>query len=144
LTLGTGWVCNTVQRYPKWAAQMTLSLITPSHRYAQLVATLTTRPGVAETAVRKKGLGALAVCVDERMFAALSSDEQLVVRLPRQRVEELIAYGRGARFVPGHGQPMQEWFVAAPGTEVDWLSLAEEALSFVRGKEIDPPGDALP
>jgi hypothetical protein len=78
------------------------------------------------------------------MFAALSSDEQLVVRLPRQRVEELIAYGRGARFVPGHGQPMQEWFVAAPGTEVDWLSLAEEALSFVRGKEIDPPGDALP
>jgi hypothetical protein len=123
---------------------MTISLITPAHRYAQLVATLTTRSGVTETPVRKKGLGAIALCVDNRMFAALSSDEQLVVKLPRQRVEELVNKGRGARFVPGHGQPMQEWFVAAPGAEVDWLSLTEEALSFVRRSESSSSGDSLP
>jgi hypothetical protein len=121
---------------------MTLSLITSAHRYAQLVTTFTARSRITEVSVRKKGLSGIALCVDGRMFATLSRHEQLVVKLPRQRVNDLVAAGRGVRFEPGHGRPLQEWFVAAPGTEVDWLSLAEEACSFV-GKAADSSGEHL-
>ncbi len=53
------------------------------------------------------------------------------MNLPRERVEALVAAGRGAHFELSHGQPMHEWFVAGAGLEEEWLSLAEEALSFV-------------
>jgi hypothetical protein len=33
----------------------------------------------------------------------------------------------------GHGQSMKEWFVAGVGLDENWLSLAEEALSFAAG-----------
>jgi hypothetical protein len=114
---------------------MTLSVVTPAQRYAQLVTTLRADPGVNVAVVRKRGLGTAAMCVDGKLFAALSWSEQLVVRLPRDRVDALVAGNRGARFEPCHGQPMQEWLIANVGTEVDWLSLANEALSFVRKVE---------
>jgi len=109
---------------------MTLSLVTLEHRYAQLVATLTSRPGVAVASVRKRGLGSTALCVDGRIFAALASNGQLVVNLPKERVDALVAAGRGTRFEPVHGRPMQEWFAVDLGQEKDWLSLTEEALAF--------------
>ena len=111
---------------------MTLSIVTPERRYAQLVTTLTSRPGVTIAVVRKRGLGATALCVDDRIFAALSAGQRLVVKLPRERVDDLVAAGRGAHFEPFHGRPMREWFIASQGQERDWLSLAEEALSFAR------------
>ena len=101
---------------------MTLSIVTPEHRYAQLVATLASRPNIAVAAVRKRGLGSKALCIDGRMFAVLSSTEQLVVRLEKERVDALVSAGRGTHFEPFHGRPMHEWFVAAVGQEKD-LSL---------------------
>jgi hypothetical protein len=103
----------------------------PARRYAIVVASLRTRPGVSITTPKKRGLGSKALCVNEKIFAMLSSTEQLVVKLPKPRVATLILAGRGSHFELSHGQPMQEWFVAGPGTEQEWLSLAEEALAFV-------------
>ena len=123
---------------------MTLSIITPEHRYSQLVTTLTSRPGVTVIAVRKRGLGSKALCIDGSIFAVLSSSEQLVVKLAKDRVDALVAAGRGARFEPFHGRPMQEWFVAGMGQERDWLPLAEEALSFARGQKGGHSSDVLP
>jgi hypothetical protein len=121
---------------------MTLSIVTPEHRYAQLVATLRSRRDVTVTAVRKRGLGSTALCVGGRIFAVLSSSEQLVVKLAKERVDVLVAAGRGARFEPFHGRPMQEWFVAGVGEERDWLALAEEALAF--GRREGHSSDGLP
>jgi hypothetical protein len=119
-------------------------MVTAEHRYAQLVATLSSHPNVTVTVVRKRGLGSTALCVDERIFAVLSSSGQLVVKLNQRRVDTLIAAGRGAHFEPFHGRPMQEWLVVGVGHEKDWLSLAEEALSFAGNQAERLPHDALP
>jgi hypothetical protein len=59
---------------------------------------------------------------------------QLVVMLPRQRVDALIAAGIGTRFDPGHGRLMKEWLALNPSADQEWLPLAREALEFGRGK----------
>lgn len=123
---------------------MPLSIVTSEQRYAQLVATFMSRPNVTTTAVRKRGLGSPALCVDGKIFAVPSSNEQLVVRLPKERVDGLVAAERGLRFEPFHGRPMQEWFVAGVGYERDWLSLAEEALSFAGSQKEGHSNDVLP
>jgi hypothetical protein len=54
------------------------------------------------------------------------------VKLPRVRVEELLASGEGEPFEPMEGRAMKEWvLVAAP--EQAWPALAEEARRFVAG-----------
>jgi hypothetical protein len=113
---------------------MTPSTLTAEHRYALLVAALTSRPGISVTAPRKKGFGSAALCVNDKIFAMLSSKEQFVVRLPKERVDALVADRHGAYFEPGHGRSMKEWFVAGVGLDESWLSLAEEALSFAGGR----------
>ena len=53
------------------------------------------------------------------------------MKLPRQRVDELIASGTGKRFDPGHGRLMKEWVTIATSHSRDWGTLAEEARQFV-------------
>lgn len=55
----------------------------------------------------------------------------LVAKLPRPRVDELVAKGVGERFDPGHGRIMKEWVSVAPG-RADWVQLAREAHDFVK------------
>jgi hypothetical protein len=70
-------------------------------------------------------LGASGVKVDGKIFAMLSKGE-LVVKLPRQRVEELVASGTGNPFDPGHGRVMKKWVTIGP-RHGGWGELAEEA-----------------
>jgi TfoX/Sxy family transcriptional regulator of competence genes len=63
-------------------------------------------------------------------FFAFAKDGAMVVKLPRARVDELIAAGRGQIFTRGdRGVPMKEWIALSPGS--DWISLAQEARRFV-------------
>jgi TfoX/Sxy family transcriptional regulator of competence genes len=72
-----------------------------------------------------------------KIFAMLVNSE-LVVKLPKARVDQLVASGTGARFDPGHGRLMKEWAtVALDGTE-SWERLAAEALQFV-GSAVKSP-----
>ena len=71
--------------------------------------------------------------VDGRIFAMLVRGE-LVLKLPRDRVDELIAAGHGRHFDAGKGRPMREWFVLSPTSRRAWPPLAQEALDFVEGK----------
>ena len=48
----------------------------------------------------KKGFGASALRIDGKMFVLLSSKNELVVKLPKERVDELVASGEGQRFDP--------------------------------------------
>jgi hypothetical protein len=53
-----------------------------------------------------------------------------VAKLPRDRVDALVAEGRGKHFDPGHGRPMKEW-IALRADEASWVGLAREAYRFV-------------
>jgi hypothetical protein len=69
--------------------------------------------------------------VGGKIFAMLSSKGEFVVKLPKARVDALIASGDGERFDPGHGRLMKEWLAVEPTSEAEWLPLAREAMAFV-------------
>lgn len=69
--------------------------------------------------------------VDNKIFAMVNRG-RLVVKLPKARVDELVALGVAERFDPGHGRIMKEWAVFA-GTKPSWASLAREAYRYVGG-----------
>lgn len=79
-----------------------------------------------------KGFGSGGLKVDGKLFALMSSRGHFVAKLPKQRVSELVAEGRGEAFDPGHGRLMREW-IALRGADGDWVALAREARRFVGG-----------
>jgi hypothetical protein len=100
-------------------------------RYGALVDALDADPDV--TLSTKKGFGTGTLQVRGGIFAMLTRG-RLVVKLPRQRVDALVAAGEGQRFDPGHGRLMKEWLSLDPASELEWLPLAREALAFVASK----------
>ena len=62
------------------------------------------------------------------------SGDRLVVKLPADRVEALIAGGTGMPFDAGKGRPMKEWVAVAADDGTTWATLAHEALHFVRSR----------
>jgi TfoX/Sxy family transcriptional regulator of competence genes len=76
-----------------------------------------------------KMFGSVALKVNGKVFAMLVRSD-LVVKLPKMRVEQLVASGAGKAFDPGHGKVMKEW-VCVPVGGTPWLALAQEARRFV-------------
>ncbi len=74
--------------------------------------------------------GSSGLKVSGKVFAMLVKGE-LVVKLPRARVEELEASGMGHPFDPGHGRIMREWVAVFPAAVDRWRGLAREAREFV-------------
>jgi hypothetical protein len=62
------------------------------------------------------------------MFA-FSSNNDLVVKLPQERVYALVASGQGKRHDPGRGRVQKEWLAVKPTHETS-LRLAKEAMKF--------------
>ncbi len=90
--------------------------------------------GERRVAYGGKGFGSTALKLDGKIFAMLSSKGSFVVKLPRDRVDELVGRGQGHYFDPGHGRLMKEW-LAVGGQSISWLELAREAYGFAsRGK----------
>lgn len=107
--------------------------MTADSRYADLVQQFAGRPKVTHV-TEGGGFGSNGqLKVDGRIFAMLVRGE-LVLKLPRNRVDELIAAGQGRHFDAGKGRPMREWFVLSPTSRRPWAALAGEALDFVEGK----------
>jgi hypothetical protein len=104
--------------------------VDPDERFEQLVERFRADPAVTPPS-GGKGFGASGLKVDGKIFAMVSRNGELVVKLPRERVDELIASGTGARFDPGHGRLMKEWVSVAPSHSRSWEKLAEEARDFV-------------
>lgn len=78
-----------------------------------------------------KGFGSGALKVNGKIFAMMSSKGNFVVKLPKERVDELLRLGQGERFNPGHGRLMKEWVVVL-ARESAWVELAKEAYEFVK------------
>ncbi|HEX5440591.1 MAG TPA: hypothetical protein VFW76_06885 [Ktedonobacterales bacterium] len=107
---------------------MSQPTITPEERYATLVEEFLGDQDVERSG---KGFGSDALKVRGKIFAMLSQGH-LVVKLPRQRVDALVASGDGERFDPRRdGRVMKEWLALAPTSPLEWLSLAREARAFV-------------
>ena len=60
------------------------------------------------------------------------SRDQLVVKLPEQRVATLVTSGDGQRMVSGGAREMKEWLVLDARSGQDWLLLAREACAYTR------------
>ncbi len=101
--------------------------------FAAIVEALAGEEDVSVGQRGKKGFGSSALQVKGKIFAMVSSAGQLVVKLPRQRVEALEAANVGQKFDPGHGRLMKEWLALHPESAQEGLLLAREALRFVRG-----------
>ena len=99
----------------------------PRARFSQIVDRFADDPAVTQGT----GFGSSpGLRVAGRIFAMLVRDE-LVVKLPRSRVDELVAAELAARFEPGTGKVMNEW-ASVPGiSPADWAALANEAYAFV-------------
>lgn len=103
---------------------------TPGQRYAQIVQEFVRRPGITQ---QGRGFGSAALKIRGKMFATLSPAGAFVVKLPRQRVDALVADGQGRPFEPGPGRVMTEWLELRPASGQDWTSPAGEALAFAGG-----------
>lgn len=99
--------------------------------FSKIIEAFATTPGVTVGAKGKKGFGSSALRVKDKIFAMVSSKGSFVVKLPQERVDELLASGSGKRFDPGHGRLMREWIELDPGSQNSWIALAKEAKSFV-------------
>jgi len=112
--------------------ESTRELTEPERRFAELAAAYLADPAISEGT----GFGSNpGLRVRGKIFAMLVRDE-LVAKLPRTRVDALVASGAGARFDPGHGRLMKEWVTVPIDSDADWGDLADEALAFAG----PPPG----
>ena len=82
-----------------------------------------------DTAGHRFGAGALRV--GGAIFAMVVT-ETLVLKLPRRRVDALVAAGVCAPFSGGRAQPMREWAAVVDDDVSGDTALAREALEFVR------------
>jgi len=122
---------------PLSVTRASLSLMSDQHalddqleaRYEDLVADLVGEPGV--TPPQGGGFGRSAVRLNGKIFVMFVRG-QLVLKLPEERVDEMIAAGHGSRFDANKGTPMREWLSLDPGSDQPWLPLAREALDFAR------------
>jgi hypothetical protein len=110
---------------------------TPEERFATIVEALLSNPDVtppADGPQSKKRFGSSELKIHDKIFAMLVKG-RLVVKLPKPRVDALIASGAGERFDPRHdGRLMREWVSVEPTSEEGWLPLAREAMEFVASK----------
>jgi hypothetical protein len=107
---------------------MTAATAGAARRIEKLTERFAERRGVTQGT----GFGSsVGLRVRGKIFAFVSRNEELVVKLPRDRVDELVAAGKGARFDPGHGRIMKEWLELSSTSQRDWNRLADEAFLFV-------------
>ena len=99
---------------------------TPSELFEAIAVAHERDPGVT----RGTGFGTTAgLRINGKIFAMLM-DDQLVVKLPGERVTELEDGGAGRRLGTGRGRPYREW-IALRADAVPWPDLAAEAFAYV-------------
>ena len=94
--------------------------------YRRVVHELRADPEVSEALM----MGMPSIKRGSKMFGGYR-DGELLVKVGRGRVDELIAAGRAREFDPsGAGRPMKDWALVGEPDD-DWLALADEARAFV-------------
>lgn len=76
--------------------------------------------------------GSIGLKIGGKVFAMVVKGK-LVVKLPKERVEALVASAKGEFFDPGQGRLMKESVAVGAGDKRSWLGLAKEAKHYVGG-----------
>ena len=105
--------------------QTTLGAVDP--RFARVIEAFVQDRRVSQT----KMFGSVGLKMGGKVFAIFYKGK-FVAKLPGERVDAIVASGKGDHFDPGHGRPSKEW-VAVSGESPPWTGLAEEAYRFVKG-----------
>ncbi|MDQ4133186.1 MAG: TfoX/Sxy family protein [Actinomycetota bacterium] len=103
--------------------------MTPEERFAALAREFAGDPNVVGPDPSSRRFGANTLKVNGSIFAMVTGG-RLVVKLPRHRVDDLIAAQTGLPFNSGKGRPMKEWVAVAVDDDETWSALAQEALAF--------------
>jgi hypothetical protein len=97
--------------------------------FQPLVKAFAGKPGVTSG----KMMASVGLKLDGKIFA-MHVRGDLVVKLPRARVDELVEDGTGTRFDPRRdGRVMKEWLAVGAG-RASWLALAREAFAFASAR----------
>lgn len=110
-------------------------------RFDDIVTAFVGRPGVTPPQGGPRRFGSDALRVDGSVFCMISSGERFVVKLPAERVQELLAASTGEPFQAGKKTPMRQWLVVTDTTPGLWESLAEEAYAFTAAGAVRPGAD---
>ncbi len=89
---------------------------------------------LAQPAVsRSTMMGYPCLRVNGRFFACVErTTGNLVVKLPADRVNELVSSGSGISFAP-NGRVFREWVALPISNEDEWTAFLDEARTFVNG-----------
>ncbi len=99
----------------------------PSAFFDDVAVAALAEPGVAPGTM----MGFPCLRVDGEFFASCDHRTgDLIVKLPRHRVEELIGAGVGKPFAPA-GRTFREWVLVDDRDEARWTALMNEARLFV-------------
>ncbi len=77
--------------------------------------------------------GSVGLTTRGKVFAMVVKGE-LVVKLPSERVSELLESGAGRPFDPGHGRIMKEWIALRPSDDSGCEGYVREARTFVEAQ----------
>lgn len=102
----------------------------PRDRAIDLLRAVAALHGGAWTPSDSPRFGANALCVNGKMYAALTRKHRLLLKLPAARVAELLKVKRTERFESG-GRMMNGWITLAAENVAEWIALADEACTFV-------------
>ena len=67
----------------------------------------------------------------KKMFAMFNKGKY-IVKLPKERVTELIGSGEGKPYDPGNGRIMKEWVIIPEEHSDKWIEYASEAKQFAK------------
>lgn len=82
---------------------------------------------------QKKMFGTTALTNKGKVFA-FPWKGNLVVKLPKEQVAEIVASKYGIYFDPGHGRTSKEWVEVYAKVQNQWLDFAREAKKYVKLK----------
>ena len=109
---------------------MNCSPMSPEECFARVIEEFLSVPNVTPP-TGGRGFGASGLRIQNKIFAMLVRG-QLVVKLPKPRVDALISEGVGEHFDPHrNGRVMKQWVILEPASQEEWLKFSREAMEFV-------------
>ena len=69
--------------------------------------------------------------IRKKMFVMFNK-ERFIVKLPKERVKDLLNSGEGKPYDPGNGKIMKEWVIIPEEQSDKWISFTSEAMEFAK------------
>lgn len=71
-----------------------------------------------------------ALKIKRKMFVFFNKIDAIVVKLPKNRVSELLESKEGLPYDPGNGKIMKEWIIIPKQFSEKWFDFSKEGMEF--------------